>query len=580
MSAADNKKLSALFDEIGDLLEITGEQSFRVNSYRRAARTFKDMTRDIAAMAASGELAEVPGVGKGTLEKVHQYLKDGRIDLLEELKAKVPAGLTELLKIPGLGPKKAALFWKELGVTDLATLQPLLAAFKSGEKPMPKGLGEKTIDQILAGISFNEKAGGRTPLGMAVPIAEEILTAVRGIKGVKQAEVAGSLRRGCETIGDIDILCEAADGAKVVQGFTALPPVKRVLARGDTKGSVIVERPDGAEIQVDLRVVPAESFGAALQYFTGSKEHNVRLRERAVKKKWKLNEWGLFDGETQLAGKTEASIYKKLGVPFFPPEMREDRGEFDADPGLKLIERSDLRGDLHMHTTASDGTVDAEGMARAAHARGYEYIAITDHSKSSAIANGLSIDRMWRQIERLRELNKNHDAVSILVGCECDILADGSLDYPDQILAACDIVVASIHAGMKQERKKITHRLLKAMENPYVTIMGHPTARLINKREPMDLDMEAVVRQAAATHTALELNCSWQRLDLNDVHLRMAKDAGVMISIDTDAHAPAQMDQMRFGIATARRGWLTAEDVLNTRPLFVLRKWIAKKRKG
>ncbi len=295
---------------------------------------------------------------------------------------------------------------------------------------MPKGLGEKTIDQILAGISFNESAGGRTALGMAVPLAEEMLMAVRDINGVKQAEVAGSLRRGCETIGDIDILCEAADGAKVVQAFTALPPVKRVLARGDTKGSVVLERADGAEIQVDLRVVPAESFGAALQYFTGSKEHNVRLRERAIKKKWKLNEWGLFDGETQLAGKTEASIYKKLGVPFFPPEMREDRGEFDADPKMKLIERSDLRGDLHMHTTASDGTVDAESMARAAHALGYEYIAITDHSKSSAIANGLSIDRMWRQIEKLRELNKKHDTVSILVGCECDILADGSLDYP------------------------------------------------------------------------------------------------------------------------------------------------------
>lgn len=577
---SDNKKLSALFDEIADLLEITGEQSFRVNSYRRAARAFKDMTRDIAAMLASGELAQVPGIGKGTLDKVKQFFAGGSIDLHVELQLKVPSGLTSLLKIPGLGPKKAALFWKEHGVESLETLVPLLAAFKSGEKPLPKGLGEKTIDQILAGISFNEKSGGRTPLGVAVPIAEEMLTAVRGIKGVRQAEVAGSLRRGCETIGDIDILCEAADGAKVIQSFTALPPVKRVLARGDTKGSVVVERSDGAEIQIDLRVVPAESFGAALQYFTGSKEHNVRLRERAVKKKWKLNEWGLFDGETQLAGKTEASIYKKLGVPFPPPEMREDRGEFDEGPPIKLIERGDIRGDLHMHTTASDGTVDAEGMARAAHALGYEYIAITDHSKSSAIANGLTIDRMWRQIERLRELNRNHDAVSILVGCECDILADGSLDYPDQILAACDIVVASIHAGMKQERKKITHRLLKAMENPYVTIMGHPTARLINRREPMDLDMEEVIKQAANTHTALELNCSWQRLDLKDVHVRMARDAGVMIAIDTDSHAPIQMEQMRFGIATARRGWLTAEDVLNTRPLFALRKWIAKKRKA
>jgi len=579
MPAADNKRLSALFDEIADLLEITGEQSFRVNSYRRAARAFKDLTRDITELAASGALAEVPGIGKGTLEKVQQFLATGKVDLHDELKAQVPAGLPALLQIPGLGPKKVALFWKEHGVEDVPGLQKLLGEFKTGAKPLPKGLGEKTIDQILGGIEFAEKSTGRTPLGMAAPLADELLAAVRAIPGVKHAEAAGSLRRGCETIGDIDILCEAADGSAVVQAFAALPQVKKVLARGDTKGSVLVPRADGVEIQVDLRVVPAESFGAALQYFTGSKEHNVRLRERAVKKKWKLNEWGLFDGDTQIAGKTEASIYKKLGLPTIAPEMREDRGEFDADAKLKLIERGDIRGDLHMHTTASDGIVEASSMAKAAHALGYEYIAITDHSRSSAIANGLSIDRMWRQIEKLRELNKNHDTVSILVGCECDILADGKLDYPDQILAACDIVVASIHSGMKQDRKKITHRLLTAMENPYVTIMGHPTARLINKREPMDLDMEAVIAQAARTHTALEINSSWQRLDLCDRHARMAKDAGVKLAIDTDAHAPAQLEQMKYGIATARRAWLTADDVINTQPLFVLRKWIAKKRK-
>lgn len=572
-----NKALSAIFDQIADLLEIQGAESFRVNTYRRAARTFKDLNEDIKGMLETGALAEVQGIGKGTIEKVRQFVATGKIDLHEELLRAVPEGLPALLDIPGLGPKKAALLWKELGVTNLDELKKALA---SGKAEALKGMGAKTVQHILAGIEFMERATGRTPLGMAWAVAEDLAERVRAIKGVSRVELAGSLRRGCETIGDLDLLCEAKEGKAVVSAFTSLPAARRVLASGDTKGAILVQRPDGVEIQADLRVVPPESFGAALQYFTGSKEHNVRLRELAQKRKWKLNEWGLFDGENQIAGKTEASIYKKLGVPYIEPEMREDRGELDLSEPLRLVERGDIRGDLHMHTTASDGTVDAATMAQAAHGLGYEYIAITDHSRSSAIANGLTVDRMWRQIEKLRSLNKKLDGVTILVGCECDILSDGSLDYPDSVLAACDLVVASIHSGMKQPREKLTTRLMKAMDNPYVTIMGHPTARLINKREAMDVDMAAVIAHAAKTHTALELNASWQRLDLNDRHVRMAREAGVMIAIDTDAHAPIQLEQIKFGIATARRGWLQPAHVLNARTLTQVRGWIARKRKS
>ncbi len=574
-----NAELSGLFERIADLLDIRGESSFRVNGYRRAARTFKDLPRDAAAMLADGSLAEQPGIGKGTIEKVEQYVRTGKIDLHEELAASMPKGLPALLEIPGMGPKKVALLWRELGVDGVDALR---VALQSGAAAKLKGFGEKSAKQILAGLSFAETAHERTPLGLAWPLAEAMLERIRGIPGVRQAEVAGSLRRGSETIGDIDILCEAPDGAAVVRAFVELPGVKRVLASGDTKGSVLVGRPGGGEMQVDLRVVPGASFGAALQYFTGSKEHNVRLRELAARRDWKLSEWGLFDGDDRmLAGADEAAIYQKLDLPLIPPELREDRGEFDAAGGLPdLVERSDIRGDFHMHTTASDGTVDVEEMVAAARRLHYEYIAVTDHSRSSAIANGLTIERMWRQIEKLRKLNESLHDLTVLVGCECDILADGRLDYPDSILAACDLVIASLHSSLRQPREQITARLLRAMENPYVTIVGHPTGRLINRREGGDLDMDAVIAAAARTGTALEINASWQRLDLNDRAARLARDAGVMLTIDTDAHAPVQLEQMGYGIKTARRGWVRASDVLNTRPLPSVRAWIARKRSG
>lgn len=574
-----NEPLEALFEEIADLLEIKGEDAFRVNSYRRVARTIKNLTEDISEIAARGGIAELQGVGKSTAAKIEQFLKTGKIDLHEELKAAVPKGLPELLKIPGMGPKKVAHVWKELGVESVEDLKKVIA---DGRFAKLKGMGEKSVKQIAEGLAFAEKSSDRTPLGLAWPLAEELAEAMRRVKSVRRVEIGGSVRRGCETIGDLDLLCESDDGPAVVEAFTKLPQVRRVLASGDTKGSIIVERRDGGEIQADCRVVPKASFGAALQYFTGSKEHNVRLRGIAVKKKWTLNEWGLFEGEKQIAGADEAGIYKKLGVPCVPPEMREDRGELEADHEVldHLVKVEDIRGDLHMHTRASDGTVDAATMAQAARDLGYEYIAITDHSRSSAQANGLSLDRMWRQIEHLRKLDKKHDSVAILVGCECDILADGTLDYPETILAACDIVVASVHSAMRQEKGRITQRVMAAMENPFVTILGHPTGRLINRRAPMDLDIPAIIKKAVETHTVLEINSSWQRLDLCDRYVRMARDAGAMMSIDTDSHATAQLAQMKYGVATARRGWLSARSVLNAMPLAAMRRWISKKRKN
>lgn len=570
-----NEDIAAIFDEIADLLEITGEQAFRINSYRKAARTLRDLSADIADLAASGEHTKLPGIGKGMAAKIEEYLTQQGVDLHTELLESVPAGLPALLEIPNLGPKRIALAWRELGIEDLAGLK---AAIADGRLATLKGFGPKLVATIAQGIRFAEQAAGRTPLGLAWPLARELAAAMRTLPNVGRVDVTGSVRRGCETIGDIDILCESDDGETVVSAFTTLTQAKRVLASGQTKGSIIVDRRDGVEMQADCRVVPAESYGAALQYFTGSKEHNVRLRELAVRHKWKLNEWGLYDSDTRLAGEREEDIYERLGLPWIPPEQREDRGEFEPDAVRPLVELRDIRGDLHLHTTESDGVVSAAEMAAAAERLGYEYIAITDHSKSSTIANGLSIDRMWRQIERIRHLNQQLKTLTVLVGCECDILADGSLDYPDQLLAACDFVVASVHTAMRQDTAKLTARLLRALDSPYLNVVGHPTGRLLGRREAMDFEMAAVIKKAAETRTALELNASWQRLDLGDRHLRAAREAGVMICISTDAHSTAQLEQMNYGVITARRGWLQAEQVLNTRPLPLVRKWLAEKR--
>ena len=574
-----NAELAWVFERIADLMEIDGADGFRINAYRRASRTIKDAPEDIAVVAAEERLTDLAGVGKGTARRIQQYIETGHIDVLDELEAKLPAGLPGLLEIPGMGPKKVALAHGELGVGGVEDLKKVIASGELAELP---GMGATSVKKIAEGITFLESSGGRTRLGIALTIAEEVAEQVRALKGVKRVEIAGSARRGQETVGDIDILCEGESGEQIIKQFVSFEPVKRVLAAGGTKGSVTVELYDGRELQIDLRVVESESFGAALQYFTGSKEHNVRLREIAVRKKWRLNEYGLFDGEKRIAGKREEDVYKKLGLAWIPPELREDRGEFE--PGAvfdELVTLDDIRGELHVHTVASDGENTIEEMAQAAKRLGWKYIGICDHSKAATIANGLSIRKMKKHIADMRAANERIAGIEILAGCEVDIMPDGSLDYPDDLLAQCELVVASIHLAMApggSRKLSPTERTLKAMENRYVSMIGHPTGRLIHKRAPMEIDMTAVIEGAARTGTVLEINAAWQRLDLKDVHIRQAVAAGVTLAINTDAHRPDGLKHMRYGVITARRGGARKRDVLNCCTPAALRKKIAVKR--
>jgi len=580
-----NNEIARAFERTADLLEIDGAQGFRVNSYRRAARTLKDCTDDVAELMATGKLERLPGIGKGAADRITQFIETGHVDVLDELEAKLPSGLPELLEIQGLGPKKVALLYHEAGVTSLADLKGAIA---SGKLSALKGFGKISIQRIADGIAFLESSGGRTRLGETMMTLEKIAEAVGAWPDVERVAIAGSVRRGKETSGDGDLLCAlcaGASGKEIVERFVHLDPVTRVLASGSTKGSVVVPMANGRPLQVDLRVVEADSFGAAWQYFTGSKEHNVRLRERAVKQGWRLNEYGLFDGDRSIAGKTEAEVYERLGLRWIPPELREDRYEFaegsDAVDFDDLVSVDDIRGDLHMHTVASDGKCTIDQMAEAAQARGYEYIAICDHSQSSTIANGLSIQRMEQHLAEIRRANGRFDGIEILAGCECDILPDGSMDYPDELLAQTDWVVASIHAAMGPGGKgklSPTERTIAAMENRYVSAIGHPTGRLINKRAPMQMDMRAVIEAARRTATLLEINASWYRLDLKDTHVRQAIEGGVMLTINTDAHHTDSFAFLRFGVMTARRGAARKSDIVNTLALSGLRKAIARKR--
>lgn len=575
-----NAEIAGAFERVADLMEIDGADRFRVNSYRKAARTVKDYPEDLADVAAEGRLLKLDGIGKSMAEKIEQYLATSDMKILRELEAKLPAGLPALLDIQGMGPKKVALIHKELGVGDLDDLK---AAIESGELAELSGMGKTSVENIRHGIEFLEQSGQRTALGIALPLAELMAERVRSLPGVSRVEIAGSARRGEETVGDLDILCTAEDPADTVEAFTGSEDVKRKLAAGDTKGSITVDIGRGKQLQIDLRAVPAESFGAAWQYFTGSKEHNVQLRERAVKKKWRLNEYGLYDSDEKLlAGKTEEDIYEKLGLPWIPPEQRQGRGELTSNCDFtKLVSHDDIVSDLHMHTTASDGKNSIEEMAEAAKALGYTHIAICDHSRSSTIANGLSIERMEKHIEAIRQAEGKVKGIRILVGTECDILPDGSLDYPDEILSACEWVVASVHSAMgKGGKGKLspTERSIAAMENPYVCVIAHPSGRLINKREPMELEIDKLTKAAERTHTALEINANWRRMDLKDLHVRQALDAGAMISINTDAHHTDGFHNLRYGLLTARRGGCTPQEVVNCWSVEDLLAWVGEKR--
>jgi DNA polymerase (family X) len=573
---AKTLELARLFDEIGDLLDLTGQNKFRVNAYRNAARSLRDVSTDIAELARQDKLQDIPNIGASMADHIREYLETGRIGRYEELTRQVPGTLVQLMKIPGMGPKKVMAVWEQLGVKNQQDLQRVL---DSGQLSGLPGMGEKTAERIRQGMAFLAQASQRVPLGAAKPVATALAEQIARLQGVEKVECAGSLRRGMETVGDVDTLCVAPEGSGAAEQFAKLPQIDRVLAAGGTKASVIVQTRAGRDLQVDLRVVPGESFGAALMYFTGSKAHNIKLREMAIKKGWKLSEYGLFDGDRMIAGATEEQVYKKLGLPWIPPEIREDTGEIEhADDLPKLVKLDDIRGDLHCHTVASDGQNTIEEMAEAARDLGYEYLAIADHSKSEPVAGGLSIDRMWEHVSRIREAGKRVKGITVLASCEVDVLADGALDYPDDLLAEFDLVTASMHSGFQQAREVATRRILAAMESPYVTIIGHPTGRLIGKREAIDLDMEEIIRVAAKTDTALEVNAHWERLDLKDRHVRMAVEAGVVLAICTDAHSADDLGLMDYGVTTARRGWAEAKDVLNTKSLALLRKWIGKKR--
>ena len=581
-----NAVLSELFEQMADIMEILGDDRFRIGTYRKVARIISDMPTDVESLLESGKLAKTPGIGKSSLAKIQEFVKTGTITAHQQLLTKIPPSLLELLTIPGVGPKGVKAVYEKLNVKTIAELKGAIEAGLVAELP---GFGDKKAAAIARGIEFLEKSTGRIRLDQATEAAELVSEFLRSLSGIKKIQPAGSLRRCAETIGDVDILVAGGRGKQIIQEFTNAPFVQEVLGAGPTKGSAIIQM-ETTPVHVDVRVVPEKSFGAAAQYFTGSKQHNVRLREIAVKAKLKLNEYGLFradppSGEAgkMVAGRNEQEIYRKLGLDYIEPLLREDRGEIDAARTHllpELIQPEDIQGDLHIHTNASDGDCEITELAKAAKKAGYKYICITDHSQSSAIANGLSAKQLGQQIKEIRKLNEQLKGITILAGSEVDILADSSLDFDNKLLAELDFVIAAVHSGLASSREKVTTRTLKAMDNPYVHCIAHPTGRLIGQREPMDIDMAAVIKHAAQTHTALEVNANPWRLDLKDVHCRMAIEAGVKLVIGTDAHSIAGLDLMGYGVATAARGWATKADVLNTFSAAKIKSWAAGKRKS
>jgi len=558
-----NKEIARLFYRIADALEIKGETGFKVIAYQKAARILEDLTQDVAELVASSKLADIPGIGKGMAEKIEEYLKTGKIKRYEEVMKDVPEGLLQLLEIPGLGGKTIHLMHKELKVQNLEDLKRVI---EDGSLEKLYGMGKKKVENIKKGIELFEHAQERMPIYEAMTIAEEVIEYLKGAPGISHISTAGSLRRMKETVGDIDILATGKDGQKIIKYFVKHPKTVQVLAEGDTKGSILLETELG-ERQVDLRIVEESSFGAALQYFTGSKAHNIKLRGLAKDKGLKISEYGVFRGEKKIAGKTEEEVYGVFGLPVFPPEMREDRGEIELALQGQLppiIDPKDIKGDLHVHSNWSDGVLSLEELVEHGQKLGYSYLAVCDHSQAAKYAHGLSPERLEEQIKEIDKINKKLKNFRLLKGIEVDILADGSIDLPDALLKKLDIVVASIHSGFK---KNVTERIISALKHPLVDIIGHPTGRLISGREGYDVDIDKVIEAAAEYGKILELNAYYDRLDLDEFNLKKAKEKGVLIAIGTDTHYAHGFAMMRFGLGIARRAWLTKEDAINTLPL-------------
>jgi DNA polymerase (family 10) len=566
-----NREIADTFEQIGDMMDILGENRFKVLAYRRASENILHLGQDIRAYWQAGTLQEIPGIGPAIAEKIDELLSTGQLAFYDRLQDQVPSGVVSLLQIPDVGPKTAKLLWEELGLQSVAEVE---AAGRAGQLQALPGMGAKSEAKILAGIEALNRRSDRIPLGTAWPVATYLLEGLReNCPEALDATVAGSLRRMRSTIGDIDLLASSEAPAAVMRAFAALPAVAEVLLSGQTKTTVRLHN----GLQVDLRVLEPERWGAALQYFTGSQAHNIRIREIAQKQNLSLSEYG-FKREAggELLCPDEADVYETLGLPWIEPELREDRGEIQAALEGRLPEVvawDDILGDLHAHTDWSDGAGTLEEMALAARSKGYRYLVISDHTQSLGIANGLTPERLRAQRAEIDALNEQWDDFGLLQGCELEIKADGSLDFSDDVLAELDFVVASVHTSLRQDRAQITQRVMNALHNVYVDVIGHPSGRILGQREASAVDLDAIIEAAAGTGTALEVNSIPNRLDLDDVHVRRALDLGVRIAINSDAHHPGGLDSLPYGLATARRGWATVPAVLNTLALDELLAW-------
>ena len=564
-----NADIAATFEEIADRLEIQGANPFRIRAYRNAARTLGELPQEARALLEQGDdLTRLPGIGDDLATKVNEIVTTGRCSLLDRLRKDLPPAVTELLQIPGLGPKRVKTLYHDL---EVQTVEQLYRAARDGRIRNLPGFGEKTELNILQAVEAHASQTRRFKLAVAAQYADALCTFLQAIAGVDKVTVAGSFRRMRETVGDLDILVTAAAGSAVMMRFTSYDEVAEVLSSGSTRASVILK----SGLQVDLRVVDKASYGAALCYFTGSKAHNIAIRRIAQKRGLKVNEYGVFRGDKRIAGKDEASVYQSVGLPLIPPELRENRGEIEAAHAGRLptlVEFSDLRGDLHAHTKATDGHDSLRDMALAAKALGLEYLAITEHSRHLTVAHGLDPLRLARQCEEIDQLNSELKGITLLKGIEVDILEDGSLDLPDDVLAQLDLVIGAVHSQFHLSRAKQTTRILRAMDHPHFTMLAHPSGRLIDKREPYDVDMLRIIRHAKKRGCHIELNAHPDRLDLLDTHCQMAKEEGVLVSINSDAHSTFDFANLKYGVGQARRGWLEKDDVLNSRSLPALRR--------
>jgi DNA polymerase (family X) len=557
-----NLEIAFIFNQIADLLEIQGANPFRVRAYRRAATNIEGLADNVEIVALNKNLRNIAGIGEDLAKKIEEYIQTGAIKFHEDLKQEIPLGLAKMVEIPSVGPKTAKQIYDAFRVQ---TIEELEALCKTEKLLAVHGFKQKTIDNILRGIELYRRRRGNYLLGRTVPIATQLCRYLEN--SAERVEYAGSLRRMKEIVHDVDILASSTDLEKTMKAFLSMPFVESVLAQGGTKASVRVQD----DLQVDLRVVEPKSWGAAMHYFTGSKAHNIRMRERAIKLGLKLNEYGLFDANDKyIAGADEAGIFEKLGLPYISPVLREDWGEMEAASQGKLpniVQLEDIRGDLHMHTTWSDGKYSGEEMVEAARKRGYRYIALTDHSKSLGVAGGLSDEDLMRHTDECRALDAKYSDIRVLAGTEVDIRQDGTLDYSDDLLAKLDFVVASVHSGFKQDKATLTMRVVRAMQNPHVRVIGHPTGRLLGDREPYELDLDEIMKEAARTRTCLEVNCNFHRLDLNDMHCRKAREMGVHVIINTDSHNYDDLLNLPYGVATAQRGWIEKDRVLNAKPV-------------